>query len=66
MAGNKGKNPAVVQPWAERERHLLQEQLHPTLTSSRSFPAIWREDSAHFEDTVECKRLMGQHGWLGW
>lgn len=36
------------------------------LTSFQSFPVIWKEDSAHFKDTVECMQLMGQHGWLGW
>lgn len=67
LAGGEGKEPSDGAALGrERQRHLFQEQLHPEPTSFQSIPVIWREDSSHFKDTVECKRLMGQHGWLGW
>lgn len=67
MAGGKGRKPSDEAALGrERQRHLLQEQLHPMLTRFQRVPVIWREDSTHFEDTLEGKQLMGQHGWLGW
>lgn len=67
MAGGKGREPSDGAALGrERQRHLLQEQLHPVLTRFQRFPVIWREDSTHFKDTLEGKRWMGQHGWLGW
>lgn len=65
MAGGRGRKPSD-------EAALGRESFITGAAASHAhqFPKLpchlQRENSTHFKDTVECERLMGQHGWLGW
>lgn len=57
MAGVRGRGSRWNNPRQREAEAFITRAAAVHIHHFQSFPVIWREDNAHFKDTVECKRL---------